>query len=99
MPLSESYVPLRRAPGPLRLRRLTLGLSQAELAAAAGISREQIIRLEAGRCDPHWRTVTALAATLGADPTALFAANEKRGPGGHPDLAETAGMGDGRGTA
>lgn len=46
------------------------------MAAAAGVSREQIIRLEAGSSMPMWRTVIALADALGAEPMELFPAPE-----------------------
>jgi predicted transcriptional regulator len=41
----------------LRLRRLSLGLTQADLAALTGLSREQVGRLEVGECVPGWDTV------------------------------------------
>ncbi len=78
MPLAASSRTPRTTPGALRLRRLALGLTQADVAAAAGLSREQVVRLEAGTCDPRWRTVTALADALGAEATALFPHNEQR---------------------
>jgi transcriptional regulator with XRE-family HTH domain len=65
-------MPRRTPPGPLRLRRLTLGLTQGELALLSGVSREQIVRLEASTCNPTWRTVTRLASALSCSPAALF---------------------------
>jgi transcriptional regulator with XRE-family HTH domain len=46
------------------LRRLELGLTQAEAAAMAGISREQLSKLESGQADPHLSTLAALANAL-----------------------------------
>jgi transcriptional regulator with XRE-family HTH domain len=74
MPHRGSSQPQRAAPGPLRLRRLTLGLTQAEVAGLAGLSREQVVRLEAGACEPTWRTVRCLAVALKAEPTEIFPA-------------------------
>jgi DNA-binding XRE family transcriptional regulator len=54
----------RRRPDPLRAARLLLGLSQAELAASAGISREQRGGLETGRVTPMLRTALAVATAL-----------------------------------
>ena len=64
--------PPRTPPGGLRLRRLTLGLTQSDLAARSGVARNQITRLEGGQCEPLWRTVCLLAAALDADPAELF---------------------------
>ncbi len=64
--------PPRTPPGPLRLRRLTLGATQEQIAERAGISRE-LVRLEAHRCSPSLRTALALGEALNADPLSLFA--------------------------
>ncbi len=45
-------------------RREGLGLSQAALAARAGVSRSWISRVETGAVDPGLSTVLALAAAL-----------------------------------
>ncbi len=60
------------APGSLRLRRLTIGATQEEIAERAGISREQLVRLEAQACAPSLRTALALAEALDADLLTLF---------------------------
>jgi putative molybdopterin biosynthesis protein len=49
----------------LATRRTVAGLSQAELAALAGISREAIRLIELGHSTPRPRTALALAAALG----------------------------------
>ena len=73
MPPRESSTTRWTAPpGPLRLRRLTLGLKQVEVAALAGLSREQLIRLEAGTSSPGWRTAQRLAAALDCNAEELF---------------------------
>ena len=48
----------------LRARREALGLSQARLAHAAGISRGYLIRLEAARQDPTLTVLANLAKAL-----------------------------------
>ncbi len=51
----------------LRLQRLRAQrrMSQAELAAAVGVSRDDIARLMTGRSDPPLGTVERLAKALG----------------------------------
>jgi DNA-binding XRE family transcriptional regulator len=50
-----------------------LGATQEEIAERAGISREQLVRLEAQKCAPSLRTALALGEALDADPVSLFA--------------------------
>jgi putative transcriptional regulator len=45
--------------------RASRGLSQADLASAVGVSRQQINRIERGHADPHLSTVRALSQALG----------------------------------
>jgi len=59
-------------PSPLAIRRLELGLSQADVAAAAGIYREHLSRLELGKRQPRPQTAEALARALQCDPADLF---------------------------
>jgi transcriptional regulator with XRE-family HTH domain len=47
-------------------------LSQAALAQRARLSREYVLRLEAGQQDPSLSTLTALAKALGVPVTALL---------------------------
>ena len=61
----------------VRLMRTRLGLSQAELARRAGLSRAGISALETGRLVPSTAAALALAAALGCTVEALF-----RLPGG-----------------
>src|SRR5215212_1921426 len=50
----------------VRERRIALGLSQENLAHAAGLSWGAIQRLEAGKIvDPHYSTLEGIAHTLG----------------------------------
>jgi len=58
---------------PLRTRRLEQGLSQAELAARAGVSRQLVAAVEAGRNAPAVDAALRLARTLGTTVEALFA--------------------------
>ncbi len=50
----------------VRRRRGRLGLSQQELADAAGISRRTVINLEAGQANVSLSAIDTLAAALGA---------------------------------
>lgn len=83
MSLAASCLPRRSPPSPLRLRRLALGLRQVDVAELAGLSREQVVRLEAGECIPGWGTVQRLAAALQATPADLFPLNDAN-PVGQP---------------
>jgi len=78
MSLPASSSALRTPPGPLRLRRLALGLRQSDVAELAGLSREQIVRLEGGSCIPRLDTAQRLAAVLGCDPAIIFPVNDER---------------------
>lgn len=57
----------------LRDRRLACSLTQAELAARAGVSRQLIAAVEAGRNTPAVDAALALAEALGTTVEALFA--------------------------
>lgn len=57
----------------VRSRRLELGLSQAEVAALAGVSRQLIGALEAGKHLPRIDAAISLARALGSDIETLFA--------------------------
>lgn len=52
------------SPRAVQAARILAGLSQAELAAAAGISRTALSRLEAARVDTRSRTLSAVLAAL-----------------------------------
>lgn len=52
-------------PSPLALARFSAGLTQRELAAAAGIATTTVVRLEGGENTPQLRTARAIAAVLG----------------------------------
>jgi DNA-binding XRE family transcriptional regulator len=59
--------PRRAAPAPhelLRAYRATLKMSQADLAARAGMSQPQVARLESGEVDAHWGTWTRLFGAM-----------------------------------
>jgi transcriptional regulator with XRE-family HTH domain len=57
-----------------RLRRLreARGLTQAKLAKKARITREYVVRLEAGRYDPTLSVSSRLAKALGVPVTELL---------------------------
>ena len=52
----------------LRERNL---LTQAELGAAAGVSRDQVSRIERDEVDPRFSTIRKLARALDVDPSEL----------------------------
>ncbi len=52
----------------LRDLRIAAGLTQAELATLARISRRTVEDYEQGRRQPGWKAVQALAVALGAQP-------------------------------
>jgi DNA-binding XRE family transcriptional regulator len=60
----------------LRRLRVARYLSQADLAAKAGVSKPTIARIEGGDYVPYPRTVRALAAALEIDPSELVSAEE-----------------------
>ena len=65
-----------------RLKRLRVGndmrisgpvhMSQAALAKRAGLTREYVNKIEAGKQDPSLTTISALAKALGVPVTELF---------------------------
>lgn len=56
----------------LRQRRLDLGLGQAAVAQATGLSRQALSALEAGRAQPSLASALTIARTLGSTVEALF---------------------------
>jgi DNA-binding XRE family transcriptional regulator len=88
----------RMPPGPLRLRRLELGLTQRDLAGLAGVSHWQIMRLEARTCSPMLSTALALAGALRADLADVFP-ETSNGAAGNGAVAKTAGVGGRHGEA
>ncbi|MGC9155319.1 MAG: substrate-binding domain-containing protein [Ferrimicrobium sp.] len=58
----------------MRLARIGLGLSQQQLAAQVGVSRQAIAAIEAGLSDPSLKSAIALARALGAGVEELFSA-------------------------
>jgi transcriptional regulator with XRE-family HTH domain len=70
---------------PLRERRLRSGLTQTELAARAGVSRQLVAAVEAGRNTPAVDAALGLAGALGTTVEALFA---DRPPGVVPALGD-----------
>ncbi len=64
--------PLDSCPMELRRLREAAGFTQAELAARAGVSRQLVSAVEAGRHLPRVDAALALAEALGTDVAALF---------------------------
>ncbi|MHB1534656.1 MAG: substrate-binding domain-containing protein [Acidimicrobiales bacterium] len=56
----------------LRLTRLARGLSQQDLAAVAGVTRQAVAGIEAGRWDPSLRVALALARALNSPVEEVF---------------------------
>jgi transcriptional regulator with XRE-family HTH domain len=71
----QDLVALGQAVGRLREQR---GMSTNELADATGIERLRISTLEAGKLDPTYELLIALAEGLGVQPSALVIRAEKR---------------------
>jgi len=59
----------------LRQLRQKRGLTQAQLAAAAGIDQTAVSQIELGKVlDPRWSTITSLSAALRISPVRLMEA-------------------------
>jgi putative transcriptional regulator len=56
----------------VRLERTAVGLTQAELAAAVGVTRQTVVAVEAGDYAPSVYLALALASRLGSTVEALF---------------------------
>lgn len=63
----------------LRAVRVSRLLTQAELAATAGVSRQTINRIEQGEIEPRFSTIKQLAAALGVEPAELIGQAEETG--------------------
>jgi transcriptional regulator with XRE-family HTH domain len=63
----------------VRWMRDQQGLSTSQLAAAANVEAQRIAALEAGRLDPTYELLLALAQGLGVQPSALIACAEDIG--------------------
>lgn len=81
----------RRTVSPLKLKRVAEGLSQLELAELAGISREQISKIEGGKVDPRVSTLTTLAIALRCAPAEFVAPTNSEAPVTTPRLREGSG--------
>lgn len=60
---------------PLRVHRVSRGLTQAELAALAGISTETVSNIERGAHRPARLTALAIASVLHLDSSDVFASD------------------------
>lgn len=79
-PVRETGDIARRDGTRVRLARIGLGLSQQELAEAAGVTRQAVAGVEAGRWDPSLRVALALAQALGQRVEDLFGPSRRRPP-------------------
>lgn len=65
----------------LRQARAKSGLSQTQLAKAAGISQSEIYRLEAGTREPRLGTLVSLGKAMGIDGADLLVGLDDGRPG------------------
>ena len=68
--------------GRLRELREAAGWTQEQLAERVGVKREAVARWEAGKREPGWSSVLALAEALGVDCTAFAQPPAERAPAG-----------------
>ena len=59
----------------VKCRRISLGMTQADLAEKAGIHRPDLSDLENGRHSPTLETVEKIAKALGVPPKCLVSEN------------------------
>lgn len=71
---------MRRVVAVLRTRRERQGVSRVALAHRAGISPDQLGRIERGEADPRMSVLLALATALALPPRELFAEAEAASP-------------------
>jgi transcriptional regulator with XRE-family HTH domain len=64
--------PIRRMAKRVKALRLAQGLTQAQLAQRAGISRKHVIRIEAAEQEPTLGVIERLAKALRVRPAALL---------------------------
>ena len=79
-PVRETEDATRHDGARVRMARIGVGLSQQELAEAAGVSRQAVAGVEAGRWDPSLRVALALAQALGQRVEDLFGPSRRRPP-------------------
>jgi predicted ATPase/DNA-binding XRE family transcriptional regulator len=90
--MTADHGPEQGFDGLLRSRRRAAGLTQAELAARAGVGVRTVRDLERGRANRPQRTTVELLATalgLSGDDRAAFVAAARRPGPGEPAAAET----------
>jgi transcriptional regulator with XRE-family HTH domain len=62
----------------VRRAREAAGLSQRAVAAKAGLAREHLLRLEAGRADPSVGNLARIARAIGVELTELVREERRR---------------------
>lgn len=70
--------PLDHDPATLRARRVAVGLTQAQVAATAGISAGHLSELESGTRNPSPPVLKQLADALACDSTDLMARQNRQ---------------------
>ena len=63
----------------MKFRRIELGMSQAQLAKAAGVTRQTIGLIEAGEFNPSLKLCLAICRALGVTLNDLFWEDENDG--------------------
>ncbi len=56
----------------LQLERVKRSLQQNEVAMRAGLPRERLNKIEAGRIDPRWSDITKITDAIGIEVPELF---------------------------
>jgi transcriptional regulator with XRE-family HTH domain len=88
--MANDGINAERFAGRLKDLRTAAQLTQEQLAAKAGLTKDGIAQLEQGRREPTWATVLALAGALGVTCEAFTKEPEKREPAkrGRPPARE-----------
>jgi transcriptional regulator with XRE-family HTH domain len=76
------------APTRMRVRRLLLGLSQVEVAAAAGVSQIEVSQCERGIANKALPKIAAALGMAGATPTYLHERGFVESEGAEPATSE-----------
>lgn len=63
----DEALPLLALGWQIRAARAAKGLSQAQVAALAGLSQPRIAEIERGSVNATWRTITSVCGVLGLD--------------------------------
>jgi transcriptional regulator with XRE-family HTH domain len=75
--VSESSNPQPAIGAAIRTRRIKTGATQEVVAQAAGITVAHLSKIERGKTNPTWGTISAIADALGLKVSALAKAAER----------------------